>query len=599
MPPKILLGKIAIGQIAYDHETQLFFFSPRCKIDQSLVARLKHSIRETGNWQPIVIRAGTLEGVAGNHRFLAIMEIELEAGHDLQSTLIPVVFAECDEGTAVTIALAENEHRVNLTQWETVRGLINAADKKPAVVKTVFNLDSMTIEQLRLWGNELDHEAEIRARQNQMQLHLTREWVQLIHTRLNAHPNLQAMFLSELSRPNQIHVQSLDELDRAITHALLEHGHQFDGVHTWNSAPTFKCLGCRMNSDEFEAHVADGSMTLSPTGIVPDACPHLRVFTQTTPQFIPDVSGTDLMSYHGSGTHLPPDTLTGDNMVRGRTVNLLNKMDAYCVEPAIREAASCFHEREEEAAQAVAEAIQIKGLPSALPSMVNERQHTDQFIWLDPILNQQPCTPETCLHRHDTPPGFVMIAKKGSDCRLACVHMECGGRAKIALNESEVQRQRHEREQQHLALDVLRQRTIEQTLFLEQKINVLDQNVLGIIEMALVPNWDGEVMTHVLIGWQSAMRSQIANKMGLPANARQVTAALREHYGEFAEKPTTRTILRQFKLLRSHVVETTDLACWIACLAVARGWKDRVKNPALIPAANSDPMSIITAKSNL
>ena len=93
---------------------------------------------------------------------------------------------------------------------------------------------------------------------------------------------------------------------------------------------------------------------------------------------------------------------------------------------------------------------------------------------------------------------------------MACVHMECGSRAKIALDESKVQRQRHEREQQHLALDVLRQRTIEQTLFLEQKIDVLDQNVLEIIEMALVPNWDGEVMTHVLIGWQSASNSSTA-----------------------------------------------------------------------------------------
>ena len=71
---------------------------------------------------------------------------------------------------------------------------------------------------------------------------------------------------------------------------------------------------------------------------------------------------------------------------------------------------------------------------------------------------------------------------------------------------------------------------------------------------------------------------------------------LHERYGEFAEKPVTGTILRQFKLLRSHVVKTASLVSWIACLAVARGWKDKVKNPALILAAEGDPMSIIAAK---
>jgi len=95
--------------------------------------------------------------------------------------------------------------------------------------------------------------------------------------------------------------------------------------------------------------------------------------------------------------------------------------------------------------------------------------------------------------------------------------------------------------------------------------------------MALIPNWDSEVMMHVLAGWLSAMRTQVANKTGLSTNDRQVTAVLRERYEEFAKKPGAGTILRQFKLLRPHVVKTAGLASWIACLAVARGWKDQVK----------------------
>jgi hypothetical protein len=67
--------------VVYDHYTQLFPFSPRREIDHALVERLKRSITEIGMWQPIVVRAGTMEGIASNHRFLANLELAREAGN--------------------------------------------------------------------------------------------------------------------------------------------------------------------------------------------------------------------------------------------------------------------------------------------------------------------------------------------------------------------------------------------------------------------------------------------------------------------------------------------------------------------------------------
>ncbi|MEJ2558861.1 MAG: ParB N-terminal domain-containing protein, partial [Anaerolineae bacterium] len=122
----------------YNHYTQLFPFSPRRKVVHGLVKRLKRSIAETGMWQPIVVRAGTTEGIAGNHRFIAHLELAREAGLDEETLMVPAILVDCDEGLAVSIALMENEIREGLTQWEIVRALIKASEKKPKVVETVF-----------------------------------------------------------------------------------------------------------------------------------------------------------------------------------------------------------------------------------------------------------------------------------------------------------------------------------------------------------------------------------------------------------------------------------------------------------------------------
>lgn len=593
--PKIHSREVTLDQIKYNTNSKLFPFSPRREIDWLLVANLEKSIRETGNWQPVVIRAETFEGIAGNHRFLALIELATELGHNLSTTSIPVMVVECDEGMAITIALAENEHRADLTAWEAVRALLKVAEKKPSTAKNVFNVDGVTVEQFRLWHDDFDHNAETQARQLQLRSKLTREWIQLINTRLIDYPTLNQKFLSELRRPSTIHVSTIEELDHAITKALLETGRYFDHERTWNSVPTFKCLGCRMNFSEFQTQVSDNSLMLSPNGVVPDACPHLRIFTKTTMQFIPDPRGLDVMPNHKMDDNLPPEASNEVNATRGRMFNLLDKIDAYCVDPDNRESGSCFNEREAETAQTVVESLQAQGLPGVLPTIINQRQGTDEFVWLDPILNEKSCTPQTCVHRQAIPSGFAVIAQKKGGYRMACIHAECGAKAKAALKESESQRERFQKEQNQRALDVLRQKSIEQTLFLSdsERIDVLHPMILGVLETVLVPDWDREVMTHVVIGWQTAIRFQIATELELAVADKRVDTALRKLVGELAEKPNSKDPILHFQLLRTYILETVGLARWIACLAVVRGWKDHTNNSAIIATLESNPFALL------
>jgi hypothetical protein len=157
MSPKIRFAEISATEIVYDHSTGLFPFSPRREIDRDLVARLKHSIAETGLWEPVVVRAQTLEGIAGNHRFLAVTEFATDRGQTLHEVQLPVALIDCDEGLAVSIALIKNELREDLTKWEAVRALIKTVERKPAVANTVFRVDGEVVEQLRLWEKELDY----------------------------------------------------------------------------------------------------------------------------------------------------------------------------------------------------------------------------------------------------------------------------------------------------------------------------------------------------------------------------------------------------------------------------------------------------------
>ena len=68
---------------------------------ESRVDELKASIEEVGMIQPIVVRADTMEGIAGNHRFLAYMAYADENGLKGTNLKIPAMVVDCDEGEVV------------------------------------------------------------------------------------------------------------------------------------------------------------------------------------------------------------------------------------------------------------------------------------------------------------------------------------------------------------------------------------------------------------------------------------------------------------------------------------------------------------------
>jgi len=581
----ITLAEIPANNVVHDYYTRLFPFSPRREVDPHLVERLKRSIAETGMWQPIVVRAGTMEGIAGNHRYLACLEFAQEAGLDRDTLTISAVLVDCDEGLAVSIALAENELRENLTQWETVRALLRAAECKPKVVETVFEVDGQTVEQLRLWEEELDYEAEMEERRRVLQARLTRQWLSLINERLSEHPELRAQFLEQLRHPTWVQARTLDELDRAITRALLNHGVRFETGRTWNDAPTPTCLGCQMTFEELcEAlRRGDDDVALQHDGTITGFCCYLRLFPRYTPQFVPGAQGTAVLEVNDGDDvdRFPLETLAPDGRgVRGDDVLLVDGVDAYCVAPDIHEPGSCFRQREAETAQAMVQALVQQGLSAVLPVFVQEREGIGDFVWRCPQREGTACTPETCAHAQDEPPGFVAVAQPGSTWEMVCVHAECGGAAQEALVDWEAQERRRERQRQQVALDALRQVSVARTLLAPpaKAIELSSRAFLEAIEPVLVPAWDDQTMAHVVLGWQAATREQIAVELGEADPAtRTVSRAFRDRHSELADKPTGDSVPALFAALRERMSQTDEgLRRWITCLALVRTWRDEV-----------------------
>jgi hypothetical protein len=85
---------------------------------------------------------------------------------------------------------------------------------------------------------------------------------------------------------------------------------------------------------------------------------------------------------------------------------------------------------------------------AVLPNFVKEKQRAGEFIWFEPQLERQPCTPQSCKHAHSTPSGFVVLVEPGGNWKMACVHQECRGQAQEALLDWEAKHQQLEQQRQ-------------------------------------------------------------------------------------------------------------------------------------------------------
>ncbi|MGD0172898.1 MAG: ParB N-terminal domain-containing protein [Anaerolineales bacterium] len=581
MSSKVKYSEISVKKVVYDHSTRLFPFSPRKEIDISLIERLKRSIAETGNWQPIVVRSGTLEGIAGNHRFLALLELAKEQNADIDELTIPAMLVKCDEGMAVTIALAENEFRENLTQWEMVRALIKSVEKKPKVAETVFDVDGETIEQLRLWDKELDYDVEYQARRRELQARLTREWVAVINSRLGAYPELRIRFLEQLRHPTWVQAQSLGELSRGITNALRTYGVRFEIGKTWNGVPTPNCLGNLMEYKNVHEKLSppNPSLILSADGGVEGFCPYLRLFPEYISQFLPKLDGSETQPIiPGSKVYqYPLEDLKEGKEISGEKTAILDRIEACCIAPDVHQIGSCFQSQEARATITSKQLLDKHGLQAVFPSYIGNMIRVGQFCWKFPQREGEVCTPENCKHNHDNKPGIVALAKPGGAFELICIHEKCGQAAKDKLVDWEAKQVQETQQRQKEALESLRRLTIEQTLLAPDRkgIDWLNRAILNEIETLLVQEWDISTMFHIVYGWQAAMLDNIAKEISKPGLSREARQIFKERFNDLTENPTNASIQNIFKSLRTNIIHSDeDLCRWLACLVLVRMWRD-------------------------
>jgi len=277
----------------------------------------------------------------------------------------------------------------------------------------------------------------------------------------------------------------------------------------------------------------------------------------------------------------PYDALTSDGQsVRGKSITLVDDVDAYCVAPDVHQVDSCFHQQEAEAAQTMVQALIEQGLPAVLPGFIQEREGVGEFVWRCPQQEGNACTPETCVHAQDDPTGFVVVVQMDGNREMVCVNAECGQAAQEALADWEAEERRRERQRWQAALNSLRRLSIERTLLAptDRALDLSVRSLLEAVEAVLVPGWDTPTMFHVVLGWQEAMRAQIAVELGSDPTAREVSRVFRERWGQLADRPTDDAIVAMFTTLRERMAQSDEgLRRCVTCLALVRTWRDRVE----------------------
>jgi hypothetical protein len=83
-------------------------------------------------------------------------------------------------------------------------------------------------------------------------------------------------------------------------------------------------------------------------------------------------------------------------------------------------------------------------------------------------------------------------------------------------------------------------------------------------------------MLYIITGWQRAVRTQIAQEMGLTdPTSKEVSRVLQDRFAELAEQPKTDNIHKLFSLLKERLVHSPEaLSRWIVCLALVRRYRD-------------------------
>jgi hypothetical protein len=453
----------------------------------------------------------------------------------------------------------ENEIREDLSLFETLRSLMLVSRKKRTVAEKVFGADKETLKQLALWQEEIDKVPEARS---SFQKLLSREWLELINKRLAEYPTLRESFFEQLRHPTWVQARTLESLDQEISQMLIENGIEFTDGRTWNHQPTPQCMK-QATSFELLVHQFKGDPVEKPVpGNEMGLCPFLML----------------------KATYIKHDT---EDSVETNLV--FDKLHAYCVDPNILKKTSCFNKLEREQAERQLDTLAKQGSHAMLPETIAEKKSRGEFVWPHPILNREPCTPKSCLHRSDETPAYALAIHPDGKHNMTCLHAACGNTAQTALIDWKKEQAKVEQQRKKAALHELRRTTVEHTLFAPENkfVSLADPTIMEKLETIVIPSWDYATMEHILTGWQAVVRKMIANKLGLPdPNAPEITRQIEGEFGSLITSPTEETISQLFKLLRERYCTTPEAyQRWLTCAIVIRSWRDETDNEASITHA--------------
>lgn len=549
-----IFKEIPVKDIIYDKETNLFPYSPRAEIDWAHVNRLKNSIAETGLWDPILVRESTLEGIDGNHTFLAYQQHSLDQGINIENSTISAVVIECGEGMATAIGLLANVLRDDLTQQETIKGILIAAEHAPQVIDAALDIDSETVKQLAFWINDPAFSEQNSSLKN-IAPYINRAWVQTINTWLAEYSYLRKKYLRRLQSYWWVKEKTLEDLKSEILTAILGAGKVFNEKHSWNSTPHEKCVGKFNTYEDLIGLIKRSEICPDVQGRIGETCPHLRLKVNTIEHFNPDSKGADKVNVSGS-------------IIQGRLSDLVSDVQPYCTDPKIQKQGSCFNTLEAATRQIAITQLNLGEHLFVDSSFLNERIGMGEFAWKHPIYKGESCNPGTCVHRGHNPPGFVYLALPGQETGMVCVLEDCGANAKKEVEQKERERLHLIEDQRQQVLNQQYAEVVEQTLFSPSPIDLLNSEMLIKLEKILVPSWDNRTMKNILLGWQTYALQKTSEKGGMdPGNSTDLSAAFAKDFGSLATKVTYENTTKLYRELREMIIANDkDLVRWISCI---------------------------------
>jgi hypothetical protein len=580
------LVDLPISSIQYNHITGLFAFTPRKAVDLEHVAHLKSSIQTLGLMQPIIVQASSLQGIAGNHRFLAVRDIFQDSEIPTDQQRIQAVLIECSDDEARMIALVENELRQDLTKWEEFLSLQQAFRQAPKTTERIFGVDAEMAEQLRLWSEDLDYSQELGRRKQSLKSVILNGWVRIINSYLANFPELKAEFLSELRQPTWLRVKTTDELVEAINDAVFAVCHHFHEGESWNTTPTEKCLGPGRSFAELCQNIQ--SRALYGSACMPGCCPALRIRTATTAHFIPNPDGTAFYPVSRLQFDEIPEEAIEGNLIRGTEFRSTETFQAFCLsqESWARE---CYLALENEAAKVEIEHYRQNGMPAVQEQFLATRKARHEFVLISPTIRGIPCAPQNCpenLGVQDLPACVLCLSPNGRQ-KTICLREYCPTRADAPEDLVQAEQRSNERGVTERIIDQLADLAIGETLIhgVVDSKEILSGETLDEVLLTLVPLWDTKSMRLVLAAWERYQRKQIGASLGMDWNDKRVRKAYRDHYQEIAAAYENAAIGEAFERLRLEIEsEAGGATRWLACLARVHQWRALLFDPAQVRA---------------